>query len=109
MAYAGRVMRHIIIDDLRRRGARKRGAWHIDGWEHESQAGEGELEELTRLRDALEALAEVEALLAEIVDLKFFCGLSFAEIAASLAISQRTAQRKWEKARLYLFLALRAD
>lgn len=109
MAYAGRVMRHIIIDDVRRRGARKRGAWNISPLEQDCLASVGELDELTRLRDALDALADVEALLAEIVDLKFFCGLSFAEIAASLAISERTAQRKWEKARLYLFQALRAD
>ena len=45
---------------------------------------------------------------AELVDLKFFCGFSFAEIAALQKLSERTAQRRWEKARIYLYRSLRA-
>ena len=44
--------------------------------------------------------------LAEIVDLKFFCGFSFAEIAAMRGVSERTVQRNWEKGRLYLHRAI---
>jgi DNA-directed RNA polymerase specialized sigma24 family protein len=47
--------------------------------------------------------------LAEIVDLKFFCGFSLSEIAAMQGVSERTVQRKWEKARVYLHRAIRAD
>jgi len=43
------------------------------------------------------------------VDLKFFCGFSFAEIAAMRAVSERTVQRKWEKARIYLHRKLRIN
>ena len=45
------------------------------------------------------SLAAVDASLAEVVDLKFFCGFSFAEIAAMRGVSERTVQRRWEKAR----------
>jgi DNA-directed RNA polymerase specialized sigma24 family protein len=58
--------------------------------------------ELTAISDALDELATIDPPLAEIVDLKFFCGLSFAEIAAMRGLSERTVQRKWEKARIYL-------
>jgi DNA-directed RNA polymerase specialized sigma24 family protein len=47
--------------------------------------------------------------LAEIVDLKFFCGFSFAEIAAMRDVSERTVQRNWEKARIYLHRKIRSD
>jgi DNA-directed RNA polymerase specialized sigma24 family protein len=47
-------------------------------------------------------LGNAEPALAEIVDLKFFCGLSFAEIAALRGVSERTVQRDWSKARLFL-------
>ena len=103
MAYAARAMRGLIVDHVRRRFAQKRGGMfelttlHTDV--ADSIANEQELEQLT---DALESLAEVDALLAEVVDLKFFCGFSFAEIGAMKGVSERTIQRHWEKARLYL-------
>jgi DNA-directed RNA polymerase specialized sigma24 family protein len=62
--------------------------------------------ELQRISDALDELAKADATLAEIVDLKFFCGFSFAEIAALRAVSERTVQRDWNKARLFLHDAL---
>jgi hypothetical protein len=43
------------------------------------------------------------------VDLKFFCGFSFAEIAAMKKLSDRTVQRMWEKARIYLHCSIRTD
>jgi DNA-directed RNA polymerase specialized sigma24 family protein len=64
--------------------------------------------ELTRISDALDELAAVDERLAQIVDFKFFCGFSFAEIAAMQNVSERTVQRDWEKARIYLHHALQA-
>jgi DNA-directed RNA polymerase specialized sigma24 family protein len=64
---------------------------------------------LVLISDALDELAEVEPGLAEIIDLKFFCGFSFAEIAAMRGVSERTIQRNWEKGRLYLHQAVSAD
>jgi hypothetical protein len=47
--------------------------------------------------------------LAEVVDMKFFCGFSFAEIAAMRDLSERTVKRRWQKARTYLHRELRAE
>jgi DNA-directed RNA polymerase specialized sigma24 family protein len=64
---------------------------------------------LTQLSEALDELAKVDPALAEIVDLKFFCGFSFAEIAGIGGLSERTVQRRWEKARIYLHRSIRPD
>jgi hypothetical protein len=61
---------------------------------------------LIQISDALDELAAVEPELAEIIELKFFCGFSFAEIAAMRGVSERTIQRGWEKRRLYLHHAI---
>jgi RNA polymerase sigma factor (TIGR02999 family) len=107
MAYAARVMRGLIIDHVRRRHAVKRGGMFeitaLDTSIAENVANE---QELQRISDALDELANVDATLAEIVDLKFFCGFSFAEIGAMRGVSERTVQRQWEKARIYLHRAI---
>ena len=64
---------------------------------------------LLQISQALDELGKMEPALAEIVDLKFFCGFSFGEIAAMRAVSERTVQRNWEKARIYLHRKIRAD
>ncbi len=66
----------------------------------------GELE-LSRISEALDELSTLDAALAELVDLKFFCGFSFAEIGAMRSVCERTVQRDWNKARLYLHDVLR--
>jgi len=110
MAYAARVMRGLIIDHVRRRRANKRGGLFkltaLDTTVADQAANEHELQ---RISDALDELAKADATLAEIVDLKFLCGFSFAEIAAMRGASERTIQRHWEKARLYLHRALGAS
>ncbi len=65
--------------------------------------------DLPLVGDALDELAKLEPDLAQVVDLKFFCGFSFAEIAAMRGVSERTVQRDWEKARIYLHRSLRED
>lgn len=110
MGYAARVMRGLIIDHARSRQAQKRGG-HFEITSLVTGVDQISVDdrELERISAALDELAEVEPSLAEIVDLKFFCGFSFAEIAAMRAISERTAQRHWEKARVYLYRSIRAD
>jgi RNA polymerase sigma factor (TIGR02999 family) len=108
MGYAARVMRGLIIDSVREQRALKRGSGvHITSLATEVVEKVTDPHELPRLGDALDMLARVEPSLAEIVDLKFFCGFSFAEIVAMQAVSERTVQRKWEKARLFLHRTLR--
>jgi len=107
MAYASRVMRGLIIDYARGRQAQKRGGlFEITSMNTDIVEEIADGEELTRISEALDELATIDARLAQVVDLKFFCGFSFAEIAAMQAISERTVQRDWEKARIYLHQAL---
>jgi RNA polymerase sigma factor (TIGR02999 family) len=108
MGYAARVMRGLIIDDVRRRRSEKRGGlFHITSLDPEFGESVTSPQTLIRIGDALDELAEIEPELAEIVDLKFFCGFSFAEIAAMRGVSERTIQRNWEKGRLYLHQVIR--
>jgi DNA-directed RNA polymerase specialized sigma24 family protein len=103
-------MRGLIIDDVRGRLAQKRGG----GQYHTSLATDviGRVESpqsLERISDALDELSTHDAALAELVDLKFFCGFSSVEIAALRGVSERTVKRDWEKARLYLHRAIASD
>jgi RNA polymerase sigma factor (TIGR02999 family) len=109
MGYAARVMRGLIIDYARSHRALKRGGqFEITALENEMELAADD-RELSRISDALDELAKAEPSLAELVDLKFFCGFSFAEVAAIKGICERTAQRQWEKARIYLHQSIRAD
>lgn len=111
LAYASRVMRGLIIDGLRRRQAKKRGSGFeitsLDGKDMGDAIPPSEAEDIERLGAALDELAAVEPEIAEVVDLKFFCGFTFAEIASLRGVSERTVQRQWDKARIYLRHALR--
>jgi RNA polymerase sigma factor (TIGR02999 family) len=107
LAYASRAMRGVVIDYARSRQTLKRGAafeitpLHPDDPEHAADAGE-----LQALSDAIDRLATEEPRLAQVVDLKYFSGFSFGNIAAMLGLSERTVQRDWDKARLFLSRAL---
>jgi RNA polymerase sigma factor (TIGR02999 family) len=109
LAYASRAMRRLIIDYVRHRDAQKRGRdvtfTSVENMMVPVQSGV-DLEELGR---ALEELAALDAGLAELVDLKFFCGFTFAEIAAMRSVSDRTVQRDWAKARTLLHEWLQDD
>ena len=106
MAYAARVMRTVVIDHVRsRRALRRGGQFEITSLPEDVADVTGtEMDpgRLARLGDAIDALGTVDPVLAQVVDLKFFCGFSFAEIAAMRGLSERTVQRHWEKARLFL-------
>ncbi len=104
MGYAARVMRGLIVDYARSRSAQKRGGtFRITTLNDEIQGGaEADDEEVVRVGAVLEELTAVDPPLADVVDLKFFCGFSFPEIAQMRGVSERTVQRRWEKARIYL-------
>ena len=103
MAYAARVMRTLIIDHVRSRKAHKRGGqFELTSLEGDVADPAAEGQELARIGEAVDGLARIDPMLAQVVDLKFFCGFSFAEIGALRGLSERTVQRHWEKARLYL-------
>ena len=108
MAYAARVMRGLIIDYARHRQTQKRGGkFELTSIGTDVAESVANADELTEVGAALDELAAIDPQLADVVDLKFFCGFSFAEIAAMKGISERTVQRNWQKARLYLHRAVR--
>jgi RNA polymerase sigma factor (TIGR02999 family) len=108
MAYAARVMRGLIVDYARKRQAVKRGGrFEVTSLETDADGAVADSGELSKVSDALDELAAIEPALAEIVDLKFFCGFTFAEIGAMRGVSERTVQRGWEKARIYLYRAIK--
>jgi RNA polymerase sigma factor (TIGR02999 family) len=103
LGYVARAMRGLLIDFARQRYQLKRGA-QFDITHLRTQQGEEVADgSLTKLSDALDALAKLDPRLAEVVDLRYFCGFSFAEIGALRGASERTVQRDWEKARLLLY------
>lgn len=103
LAYAARAMRSLVIDYARSRQALKRGgAFEITSLPTELPEQATEASELERLGVAIDTLAQLDPALAQLVDLKFFCGYSLIEIAAMRGVSERTAQRDWDKARVLL-------
>jgi len=108
MAYATRAMRGLIVDHVRRRHAQKRGGLMqmttLDTLVADALTDEADVQQISEALDQLDA---IDPALAQIVDLKFFCGFSFGEIAALHGVSERTVQRQWDKARLYLHRTLK--
>jgi len=110
MGYAARVMRGLVIDHARSRNAIKRGGeFEITSLKTDMVENSADAKELSSISEALDQLAKVEPELAELVDLKFFCGFTFVEIAAMRKLSERPVQRSWEKARIYLHRSIRAN
>jgi RNA polymerase sigma factor (TIGR02999 family) len=113
MSYAARAMRGLVIGYMRRSRAQKRGGGVFEITLAEDQAHAAgaatATAQLQRLSDALDELAGLEPALAELVDLHFFCGYNFTEIAGLRGVSERTVQRDWRKARLLLHHTLADD
>jgi RNA polymerase sigma factor (TIGR02999 family) len=104
------AMRHILVDHARRHAAEKRGgprrAVTLDD---ALVAGEGQAESLLELHDALDQLAIVDERLAQVVECRFFGGMTEQETAEALSITERTVRRDWVKARGLLYQALVRD
>jgi len=104
LAYAATTMRSVVIDFVRRRNADRRGG----GVEHvtlDTRAAEqlgASDDEILAVHDALETLAKVDPRLVSVVEMRYFAGLSDAEIASALGLSDRTVRRDWDRARLLL-------
>jgi RNA polymerase sigma factor (TIGR02999 family) len=109
MAYASQVMRALAVDAARSRHALKRGG----GQDFVTLATEPGVpvhctaDDVLRVHEALEALARADERLAHVVEMRYFGGLSEAEVADCLDVTERTVQREWRKARLFLLTELR--
>jgi RNA polymerase sigma factor (TIGR02999 family) len=109
MAYAARAMRGLMIDRIRERATQKRGGGlHITSLDTEQAEQCAQPELMSDIGAALDEMAQLEPPLAQVVDLKFFCGFTMSEIAVLMGSSERTVQRQWEKARLLLYKSMRA-
>jgi RNA polymerase sigma factor (TIGR02999 family) len=109
MAYAARAMRSVLVDLIRARQTERRGGGQPD-LVLDTQLGErlaAREDEVLRVHEALEVLAQQEPRLAQVVEMRFFGGLSEADIAAALQLTERTVQRDWAKAKLFLGAWLR--
>lgn len=103
-ALASRAMRFILIDHARARTADKRGGRAEPVPLDDVQvAVEGQAVDLLDLNDALERLAERDDRLAEVVDCRFFGGLTYDEIAEVTGRSVPTVKRDWRRARAWLY------
>lgn len=110
-AYASQAMRSIIVDYARWRGRERRGgdaAHETLDTELAEGLGAEASQEILDLHEALEELARRDARLAQVVEMRYFGGLSGQEIAESLGLNERTVRRDWDKARLLLADALGA-
>jgi len=102
-AIAAQLMRRILVDHARERQAAKRPGGIRVTFEEGAQAVPPPDCELLMLDDALHDLARLDTRQAEIVELKYFAGLSEAEVAAVLSLSRATVTRDWQSARAWLY------
>ena len=108
-AVAARAMRHILVDYARRYRSQKRGGGAVKvELEEAALVSAGQATEIVDLHDALENLAALDARKAEVVELKYFGGLNYDEIAEVLKISPITVRRDWEFARTWLYTRLQS-
>ena len=106
-AVASRAMRQILVDYARRSTAEKRGKGRAVTLEPEVVANPDRAEELVALDEGLECLEQLDPRLLRTVELRFFGGLSVEETADALGVSPRTVKRDWQRARAFLYDAVR--
>ncbi len=105
---AAEAIRRILIEHARKRGRLKRGGGRVRVTLNTvNLATDENLEEIVALDEALRRLDRQDARMADVVRLRFFAGLSVAETAKALEVSERTVKREWSYARAWLYEALR--
>ena len=102
-------MRSVVVDYARQRLAQKRGGGlhRLTELPEELEGGLRLDEDMLGLDIALNRLSEVDPRLAQVVELRYFAGLSEGEIAALMERSERSIRRDWQKARMFLMASLR--
>ena len=107
LAMASRVMRRVLVDVARAAASAKRGGGLVRVTLDEAAIVSEPSADLVALDDALEALATVDVRKSQVVEMKFFGGLSVEEIAESLQVSPQTVMRDWQLAKVWLLRELR--
>lgn len=107
-AVAARVMRHVLVDYARRKNAEKRGGGAVRvSLQEEMAVEEPRFDDLLALDEALTALSEHDERMGQVVEHRFFGGMTVRETAEALGVSVRTVERDWTRAKAYLYRALR--
>lgn len=107
MAIAAKVMRRVLIDHARGRARQRRaGARKLTGIDSELLPAEFTQAQLLEVNDALEKLAALDARQAQVVEMRFFGGMTVEEIAVALGLSKRTIEDDWTHAKAWLRLVL---
>ena len=107
-AVAARAMRQILVSYARSQRAQKRGGGAIKiELDEAALVSPEESREIVELHEALEQLSTLDSRKAQVVELKYFGGLNYDEIAEVLKISRNTARRDWEFAKVWLYTELR--
>ena len=102
-------MRSVVIDCVRARAAARRGGGkaHLTLTTGIADAAAIDETQVIRVHEALGELAAVDPRIVQVVEMKYFAGLSERDIASALGVAERTVRRDWEKARMLLSLALK--
>jgi RNA polymerase sigma factor (TIGR02999 family) len=111
LVYSAHVMRSIVVDSARKKNARRHGGGVFCVTLDTSVVDEGTASatQVVKINDALEALDASDPRLVQVVEMRYFAGLSEDEIATGLGIAVRTVRRDWQKARLLLRAILQSD
>ncbi|WP_158219881.1 ECF-type sigma factor [Ideonella sp. A 288] len=111
MAYAARAMRSVIVDLVRESRAERRGGdlQRVTLDTAVSDATPAGDEQILAVHEALEALAAIDERMVRVVEMRYFVGLEMDEIAQALGVGKRTVERDWEKARSFLYAALKRE
>lgn len=109
LRYAGHVMRSVVVDFVRERLAERRGgdAPHVTLDTQISDTASAGESEILRVHEALDELARYDERMVQVVEMRYFGGMTESEIADALGVTDRTVRRDWEKARLLLAEALK--
>jgi RNA polymerase sigma factor (TIGR02999 family) len=110
LVYSARVMRSIIVDLVRKKAAERHGggAQSVTLNTNLAEGVSASEVQVVRINDALDELSHIEPALVQVVEMRYFVGLSEEEISAALGIAVRSVRRHWQKARLLLQVALEA-
>ncbi len=110
-AYAASAMRSVVVDYARQRMAQKRGGdmHRVTDLPEDIEGGIRLDEDMLSLDVALSRLSAVDARLGQVVELRYFAGLSEVEIATLQKRSERSIRRDWQKAKLFLLASLKSD
>lgn len=109
MAYVSQVLRSIIVDFVRKRNAERRGSGQRNvtlSTEISDSVADAD-DEIERVNDALIELEKTDPRLKQVVEMRYFGGMTEPEIAEALGVTDRTVRRDWERARLLLSVSLK--